>query len=236
MDKIPFSLYDFFGYLAPGFLILVAADYAATGGTHIYPAPGPVMAIFWTLTAYVAGHVIANISGLLFEGFLVKKVLRTPEENLLQSSEDNAARHKRTVAEILFPGYYEPLPRGLAARVRRQAERRGATDSRSTFSHCRAAVRKDPAVRATLDTFLNLYGFCRNVSMSSLLATGLLTWGLIRRHSEQGGWSTEILLWIIAATATSVGMLYRYLKFFKKYTKEVLVSYVECETNATKNL
>jgi hypothetical protein len=32
MNKIPFSVYDFFGYLAPGFLILAAADFARGGG------------------------------------------------------------------------------------------------------------------------------------------------------------------------------------------------------------
>jgi hypothetical protein len=27
MDKLPFSLYDFFGYLVSGFLVILAADY-----------------------------------------------------------------------------------------------------------------------------------------------------------------------------------------------------------------
>ena len=36
-------------------------------------------------------------------------------------------------------------------------------------------------------------------------------------------------VWLLAAMIAAVGMFYRYLKFFKHYTMEVLVSYPEID-------
>jgi hypothetical protein len=228
MDKTPFSLYDFFGYLAPGFLALVALDYAATGGTHLNSTPSPILAIFWTLAAYVTGHVIASLSGFLFEGIFVAKLLRAPEENLLSANV--------TAWRKIFPSYYEPLPHTLRVRVRVPSQKTGEDSARAIFSHCRVVVRKDPATRAILDTFLNLYGFCRNVSMSLMIVAAVMFWGLLRKHQALGEWSQVMLWWVATAIIASIGMFYRYLKFFRKYTKEVFVAYAEGGTEDTTHL
>ncbi|MFH1349886.1 MAG: hypothetical protein ABII26_03025, partial [Pseudomonadota bacterium] len=71
-----------------------------------------------------------------------------------------------------------------------------------------------------LNTFLNLYGFSRNISMSGLLAASVLIIGMFST-----GFSTQKMWWIIVALGICIGMFYRYLKFFKHYTEEVFRAY-----------
>ena len=76
MSKLPFSAYDFFGYLAAGFAILTAADFAFDGGWIIHGKIEAVgfLTFFWIMFAYVTGQIIANISGYLIEKRFVRGV------------------------------------------------------------------------------------------------------------------------------------------------------------------
>ncbi|MES4785764.1 MAG: hypothetical protein C4294_08055 [Nitrospiraceae bacterium] len=111
MNKIPFSVYDFFGYLASGFLMIIAMDYSFASGNHLLRGEiGLILGIFWIIVAYILGHIISNISSYLVEKKLVRHVLHSPEEKLFEEFDTRFWRH-------LFPGYFEPLPKETKERV-----------------------------------------------------------------------------------------------------------------------
>jgi len=149
-------------------------------------------------------------------------VLRSPEETFFEE------QRKGGWASV-FPGFYDQLPTQTANRVlRKSTEKAGISEAgRSLFFHCHSVVKRDKAVAERLSTFLNLYGFCRNISMALVIAAlVLVVGGGIRWYGGQI--HPGKFLWAGAAVAASIGMFYRYLKFFRQYTLEVFVSYPEC--------
>jgi hypothetical protein len=224
MDKLPFSVYDFFGYLASGFLVLVGAEFAFNGQWLLRKDLNIPQGIFWVVAAYIAGHIIANISGFLLEGQLVRKVLRSPEESLFGDE-------KQGFWCLIFPGFYIPLPEETCARILRKSEAKAGIKAcgRGLFFHCHPIVKRDANTLARLNTFLNLYGFCRNVSMASIIVVGMLLIGLLRDWQLRLPFQSAKLWWAVAATVGALGMFYRYLKFFRQYTVEVFVTYAETD-------
>src|SRR5215211_7266182 len=103
IDKVPFDVYDFFGYLASGLLILLSME-MVLGFPHVL---GQDLTVVDTaaliLGAYVAGQCVAAPARLVLEDGLVDKVLKRPSVNLF--------RNKRPlVRRVLAPGYYQQLP------------------------------------------------------------------------------------------------------------------------------
>jgi hypothetical protein len=220
MNKIPFSVYDFFGYLAPGFVLLAAFDFSSDGGWLLRDNQSVAMVFFWIAVAYFIGHLIAHISSILLEDVLVRRILTSPEVTLFI--------HRKTRWRYIFPGFYRQLPPETAKRVLQKASQIEAhlQPGRGLFFHCHAIVKHQSAVLERLTTFLNLYGLCRNVSLSSFLAAGILGFGSYWSYAHCLNFWPK-LYWSVAALILSFGMLYRYLKFFRLYTVEVFVSYAE---------
>jgi hypothetical protein len=87
---------------------------------------------------------------------------------------------------------------------------------------------KGPNAYARMDGFLKLYGFCRNMAFVGLAgafhaADAALAWARL-------GWSDHVaqqFLWALLALLIGLGMLHRYLKFFRLYNVEVFVAYSE---------
>lgn len=206
MNRIPFSVYDFFGYLAAGFVVLAAADRSFDRGWLFGRNLDLVSGLLLVVVAYVLGHLVASVSSFLLEQKMVRDTLRSPEETLFRG--EAGTRWAR-----LFPGYYRPLPEKTRERVLEKAVKRAGIHEagRALFLHCHSVVKREQAVLERMNFFLNLYGFCRNVSAASFLAVPLLLVG-------QEYW------WALAAVAVAFGMFHRYLKFFKHYTVEVFVS------------
>jgi hypothetical protein len=223
VDRIPFTVYDFFGYLATGFLLLVATDYALGHSPLATPNPTIVASVFWVLIAYVVGHLVAHLSSWLVEANFLRKVLKSPEEHLF------GERKLKGWARI-FPGNYAPFPKPTQERITEKARREGIeVPARSLFLHCHPLVKRDQATLARLNSFLNLYGFCRNLTMGLSLAAIMLVLGAVRSISLHPLKVLDgaPLWWALAALVGSVGMFYRYLKFFRHYTTEVFVTYAE---------
>lgn len=220
MDRLPFTVYDFFAYLSSGFVVLASITAAFVGYEPLKESPGFLLAVLFVVAAYVTGHIVANVSGDLIERRLVRKRLGMPTEHLL-GSETTGVRPK------LFPGFYSSLPSATQQRVfERAAERGFAGTGEALFFHCHALMKSDDAVQARLNTFLNLYGFCRNMTMALVIAAGTLGIGVAVGSADTGpdigpGW------WIVAALLAGVGMLYRYLKFLRQYGVELFTSYAE---------
>lgn len=225
MSKIPFSVYDFFGYLAAGFILLVAIDYSFNGGSLLKKDnPTIIQTIVWILAAYIMGQIIANIAGDLIERRIVRNRFQSPEELLFQTLGATSWRR-------IFPGFHQPLPTGLPERILQKAKDRAGIDTpcRSLFLHCHAIVKRDHVTKERLDTFLNLYGFCRNVCMAALLAVVILLADFFFDLISGRGLHPSNLWWSGAALLAAMGTFYRYLKFFRHYTVEVFTTYAEVD-------
>jgi hypothetical protein len=100
---------------------------------------------------------------------------------------------------------------------------------RGLFFHCHAIVKRDKSTADRLSNFLNVYGFCRNASMASLIAAAMLLYAAMRHMDWKtaAGLQTDKLLWAGVAVIVAIGLFYRYLKFFKHYTEEVFRNYAE---------
>jgi hypothetical protein len=221
VDKLPFSVYDFFGYLSAGFLTMVAVATAFVGEGPLHFRPGLVTGIFLLVFAYVVGQVIGNLAGFLLEGLLVGRAIRRPTPHLFGNQNDGWRQR-------WFPGYCRSLPAATQDRVRERARGLGVVDPQADwalFMHCHARVKGEPVTQERLETFLNLYGFCRNCALALLAGGCVLVAGSLNGSAETGvvspGW------WSAAAIACAVGLFYRYLKFFRHYAVEVFASYAE---------
>ena len=125
--KIPFSIYDFFGYLSTGCLLLIATDFAFDKGWLLKGTPSPVLGIFWAIAAYIIGHIIAHIASVLLEIKFLRGVLGSPEEHLFEE-------RKSTFWARVFPGNYSPFPKPTQERILAKAQKQGVPDERQPDS------------------------------------------------------------------------------------------------------
>ncbi|MDP9469062.1 MAG: hypothetical protein M3Q71_00125 [Chloroflexota bacterium] len=214
MDRVPFSVYDIFGYLAAGFLFLVGVDYIMDTGwvirNDLRLAPG----ILWTGAAFIIGQVLATPSSSLIEGWLLGCVLGRPSTNLFATGRPDDWR------VTVLPGYYRPLSPKTQERVRRRTREAGVEDvGEDLFQLAFGAVKSQSETMARLETFVTRYGFCRNIAFTALLGIPLIP----VLCAVSGNWDR---LWtLLVAVVVAIGMLYRYLKFHRQYSYEVFVTY-----------
>jgi len=213
MNRIPFSVYDFFGYLASGFLFMVAVDYVIGKQWVLRDELSVVLGLFWIVVAYIIGQILAGTSAWLLERLIVGKWLMRPYTNLLRDS-------PKIWWAKLFPGYFTPFPVAIRNRVKEKAKADGVTETgEAVFLHVFGEVKADEAAMARLNIFLNLYGFCRNISFTCLLVALVIVVG----SWIEGTW--DKLPWFFVSIVGSVGMFYRYLKFFRQYSYELFITY-----------
>ena len=221
MNKIPFSVYDFFGYLASGVLVLAAFDFVFLGGSFISKNHTFSSSIVLIVVVYVLGHLVAHLSSVILEHGFLRKVLRSPEVHML-----NEIQPSRW--QTIFPGNFHRLPEDTKNRIQLRAKEDGVKASgRGLFVHCHAVVKRDESTNIRLNSFLNLYGFCRNTSMAGLIVVILFAVGSFIRVPADGLQQINLnyFFWAVVVFVASAGMFYRYLKFFRHYTQEVFVSY-----------
>ncbi len=210
VDRLPFSVYDFFAYLTSGFLLLAAIDFGFFDAEHLKKDPNITPALLAILGAYIVGHLIANVSAYLLERLLVGKALGRPVTILFASTQPKWRRR-------LFPGYFSSLDPATQRRVLAAAQTAGVDEpGQGLFELCYPAAQVEPVKQARLSTFLNLYGFCRNISAAALLAALSLVLARLIAEAPAGA-----LHWAAAAGVVAVGMFYRYLKFFRHFSIEV---------------
>lgn len=218
MNQLPFSVYDFFGYLSAGFLLMAAIAAGFVGQQPFEAEPNLIAVLLLVVVAYATGHVLANLAGFFLEALLLDELIGRPTERLFAEESGRLAR--------IFPGYFRPLPPETRCRVLEKAAAAGITErGQALFYHCHALVKKEVVPNERLSTFINLYGFCRNCCLALLIAVPVLAVGIALGTAETGaippGW------WLAAAGVGVVGLFYRYLKFFRLYAVEVFVSYAE---------
>jgi hypothetical protein len=112
---IPFSFYDFFGYLAPGFLVLAVFDLVFLN-QKLYHADKSKIAHWVILVggAYLIGQVLAFFSYHFYERHLVGKWLQKPAINLLLN-------RKAGLSGKLFRHYYSSFPKQIREKILKKA-------------------------------------------------------------------------------------------------------------------
>ncbi len=219
MDKIPFSIYDFFGYLSAGSLALFGAAYAYEGVDAFDVDFTMAQILLLVVASYVAGHAIAGVSSFVLERRLTRRFLGSPTGHLFDDEQPAGWRR-------LFGQYHASLPAKTQELILDKAKKRAGIDGpgEALFLHCFGVVRHEEYPRLRLATFLNLYGFSRNTSMSSLLVgLGLVAAAVM----ETGVAVNELLTGAFVAVLVSVVMYFRYLKFYRQYAFELYVTYAD---------
>lgn len=225
-QKFPFTSYDFWAYLSAGFLLLFVADYVV--GTELLDRDSwtVVQSIVAVSSAYAVGHLVASVSSIVFERFLIGKLLGNPR--LVLFGKPKAWKWVRAA----MPGYFQTLPRETqtAALDRGSAAGVGGPGA-DLFWAAYANARDTPVVMERLDNFLNLYGFCRNVALVALIDGAMLYWSY-RWGNGQG----VNLYFSWAAIVLGVGMTFRYLKFFRHYSVEIFTAYAHSKETSTRGV
>src|SRR5690242_1600836 len=218
MDKIPFTVYDFFAYLSSGSIWLATTDYIFSLGLMTRERIAPAMAILLVVLAYVCGHIVAHFSSFILEQWIVGRVLKRPINILL------GGEPRWKVLKLFFPHYFRGLPEGIQERVRTQAQTRGIVgNGEGLFLHAYSIVAKNGAIQARLDEFRNQYGFARNMSLA-FLSSSLV---ILVSYFASGHLGSSRWIWISAAAG--LALFYRYLKFFRQYSYELLIRYSELQ-------
>jgi hypothetical protein len=214
-QKLPFSNYDFWAYLSSGFLLLFALDQTLATGVFARESWTIVNAVLAFSLAYVVGQLVASASSLLFERGLVGTVLGYPRVVLLSSNGSASA------CRYMIPEYFKPLPEGVRRAVFAKAKAIGIDDDpTSIYWAAYATARGSTATAARMDSFLNMYGFCRNCAMAGIVSSALLYWSYLQPTGP-----AQHLLWSRMSLLLGIGMMFRYLKFFRQFCVEVLSAY-----------
>ncbi len=223
--NLPLSVYDFFAYLASGFLLLAAAEFGFDGNwlTEREWKPGGI-ALYVTM-AYVIGHIVASIASHLLEHNFSRKCLG-PSEELLLGKKPEA----HWLWQWVFWSFFKPLNGKTQERIMKAAEPEGLTKvDRALYDHAFEVAKQDKTTLERMNTFLNLYGFCRNISFTLFLAAIVIgVSGAVHAlfyDLNKPDWKKVTIAALCVFGA--VGMFYRYLKFYRVYTVEVLRGYPE---------
>jgi hypothetical protein len=219
MPSIPFTAYDFFAYLSAGFVVIGAADFAFSTDWILNTDLTFIEGLVWVVLAYVLGHVISALSAPILEQWFAEGMLGPREDVLfgLIEGERNGLRRK------LFPGYFHPLPKKIQESVlkRARAETNLEKPGRALFMYCDAHTRQRPETAPILAIFLNISGFARNTCLAAILGAVLLGIGAVADDAD----SDAKALLALAALSAAIGLLYRYLKFFRLYAREAFLFY-----------
>lgn len=217
MSNIPFTVYDIFGYLLSGGVIVVTGD-VAFGSIEILTSDlSAVPLIAFVMACYLVGHAVSHLAAFALEDLLVVHVLGRPTGILMGDL-------PRLWCGLLFRGYYRPLPKETQERILSRARERGFSGaSEALFYHARGVVTRDEKEQLRLDEFRNLYGFSRNMVLALVVAAAFLVAGRLLNGRPISYWMA------FASVVTGVVMLYRYLKFHRQYALRLLTTYAEFE-------
>ena len=213
--KIPFNVYDFFAYLASGMVVGVSLDVGFGESWSLIPEPTPVQIGLLTVAAYILGQVVAQLSALLLESGLAKRMLGPPSDLLMGLPGGR-------VRAFFFPGYHKALPETTRARIKAAASAENVpTHGEPLFLLAFGLIGQEALQRERLDSFRTLYGFSRNMCLACLVSGAILLWMAL------GDGNGPPLLAPVVTLGASVFLLYRYLKFFRQYTYQLLVLFAE---------
>ena len=217
MNKIPFDPYDFFGYLASGLLVVVGMDLVLGFPRVLGHEFKVVESAVLLLAVYVTGQIVATPAKAILEDFVVGKLLRRPSVNLFEGK-------KPCLRGIVFPGFYLSFPEQTRKKILAKAGAEGVVGTgEDLFLHVRYSptVLQDQKLMEKLSSFLDKYGFNRNLSFSSLI----LGVALLLKIKFSPSPDPLLLKYAITGLVAGVLLFYRYLKFFRQYSYELFNTY-----------
>lgn len=229
-DKIPFSVYDFFGYLASGFLLLIGLSYCKFGCILSTSRFNVISWVLVTIIAYILGHILSSICKWIFAFGLFKAIY--PQDYLFSACEQNNPlnpeidQNKRNIFAFLEKWiksikseYNAPFDEPICRKIKEnlkidEQELKG----KALFDYAYSKARLSKEVIARADIFLGLYGFCRTISLTLLLLS----------FAFLAGWIFPDLygdpFLILSAFIASLIMLLRYRKFLRQYQYEIFLT------------
>ena len=214
MKNIPFSVYDFLAYLSAGIVLIATVDVIYGASWLLQDKVPLVLGIVGLFVAYIVGHAVAHMSSVIIENWMLGRVLGRPS-TLLMSGEHSRWRY-------LFPNYFKALPETTRERIGAKLLAHGFEgDGEARFLHIFGTMKGQARVDDRLQIFLNLYGFSRNICLAMTLSGVIALVGPL----DDRPLSTEV--YGLAMLLTAVVMFYRYLKFFRQYSHELLITYSE---------
>lgn len=214
LEKFPFTSYDFWAYLASGFLLLGVADFVAATDLLTQDDWSWFQIGVAVTCAYVTGQLVASLSSTIFERGLVR-LLGYPRNVLFGKTKP------WRVARFCLGVYYSALPAETQRAALEKGKAFGVTQpGEALFWPAFNACRDRAPVMTRLDNFLNMYGFATNMALVCLVDAALLGWSY---HCNDGP-ALHGNLGLLALVA-GVGMTLRYLKFYRLYTVEVFTAF-----------
>ncbi|OYX77723.1 MAG: hypothetical protein B7Y82_07120 [Sphingomonadales bacterium 32-65-25] len=215
----PFTDYDFYAYLTSGMLLIAAVDHIYAGGILLNRSNWSVADyIFWSAMAYFIGQILAIPSAVLLEHLMVRTILRPPVSVLLGLKPQR--RMEFCVAFLFGIREYRPLPTAVQNSIKQKIQRIAGEavidDPEAVFQVAFPHARSVPDSAVRLDTFINQYGFARNVSFTFLVVSILFCIQMLNKPTDH----TRVLL-AVAATI-SLGLFLRFLKFYAAHSSETL--------------
>ena len=235
--QIPFTLYDFFGYLLHGItfpsIILLSFDVPRLAdlfvsrilGKPAQETPNFVLeefirilhqspwfiSILCLLISYVLGHVIAAVSSFFLERLLVSSWLGYPTQNMLGIDSKPKPWFFKNFRHRYSEDFITNFKREFENRFRLQFN-----NPKDVFYVSFEYVAQNcPAAFARTLHFLNLYGFSRNLCMTFLVsALALFMFQFMNGLS---------IAWALFSTYLVVAgfFFWNYLKLFRRLDDEV---------------
>jgi hypothetical protein len=103
MNKIPFSVYDFFAYLSSGAVLVATADYIWGLGLLARTDIGALLGVAILIITYVVGQTVAHFSSFFLEQIVVHRMLKRPSFLLM------GAKPSLKPFKWLFPNNHRAL-------------------------------------------------------------------------------------------------------------------------------
>jgi hypothetical protein len=209
----PFTDYDFWAYISSGFVFLFALDHTLQSEIFQRPTWTVVEGVIAVAVAYAVGHLLAGCAAAVLERRFVRRYLGRPSLLLL------GVREGPKWFQRVYPEFYEALPNTTIDKILAKARAQRITEpGEALFWLAYDNIRQKKALHARVSTFLNLYGLCRNLSMTALSVCAMLIVSALYWEKPMDYW------WATASVVLGIGMFVRYLKFYRHYALEVFTS------------
>ena len=217
-SNFPFTDYDFYGYLASGLTLLFLADLFFNDiGVFTSQKLTFISGTLIIAVSYFFGHILAAPSQAFLEKLLLQKIMSRPTDVILRKKD--LSHITKFISFILVGQEYAPFSKKISdeilASVANQLnmEIKDLTQG-EIFEVTYQKARQNTYSQDRLGKFLNLYGFCRNMSMALLIGS---IFAIIGNGSNM--FIAGVLLFF------SVLMYFRLVKFYCAYMREIFRGY-----------
>lgn len=203
--KIPFNIFDFFGYLITGFIFEVFLFFSLKLQiSYILPFNSYLIGAIIVISAYILGHIFAFLSSFIIEEIITKKSFGYPSKNIFDNPKTNKQAYDRNLQKALVKSY---------------EEKTGFKFNHYNFFKFAFHYIKEssPVTFSRLGTFIALYDFSRNLCMLFLT---IAIWSFV--NFLLNGWP---LYFIFISILFSLIFYLRFLKFFYLFADEVFRSF-----------